>query len=118
MERDTALMSTEAKPLDLSKLAALARASTPGPWTTEKPPKDTDGWATGVVVAATSHTGRIYADGGKGTRPWADAAYIASFNPEVALAMIARIQDLEAELASWRNDALANALSSKEVQHG
>lgn len=55
----------------------LEAAATPGPWLTEKPPKDADGWATGVVVAATARGQALYATPPGGSFPESDRQLIA-----------------------------------------
>ena len=88
-------------PLDLPSLAAIAKAATPGPWE-YRPGIDPPGH----VIAP--HLGE------QGPRPFitaidraptisgwgreCDALHIATFSPDVALALLARIRELEAGL--------------------
>lgn len=59
-------------------LSGLCDAATPGPWATEKPPKDEDGWALGVPVAATARGQNVYASPPGGTYPESDRRLIAA----------------------------------------
>lgn len=94
--------------LDLEDLERKTRAATPGPWSTEKPPKE-NGWQLGVVIGATM-AGRVYAQPPGGQMPLADLEYIAAIGPDVALALIARIRELDEAL----NDALAYTIPGEE----
>lgn len=69
-------------PERLAEIESREKAATPGPWSREKPAKDADGFATGVGVAATYGRQMIYAPLG-GTRPSADATFIASARTDI-----------------------------------
>ena len=83
--------------LDLDALDNVAKAATPGPWTTEKPKLDGDGWPIGVAVAATPGKQMIYANPHGGSYPAADCRFIATFDPPIVLALIERVRAAEAE---------------------
>lgn len=84
---------------DLDKLEALARAATPGPWTlrvhthTRNVPRDNDDFtisgASGGAVAIEPPKWN--------PNVAADAQYIAAAHPDVILALIARVREVEAE---------------------
>ncbi len=97
--------------LSIEGLRALYEASTPGPWTADRPAKDADGWPAGVIVAAVARGQGIYADPPGGSYPESDRRWIiAAHNAFPAL--LDRIAELEREnarlLAAWargRGDA-------------
>lgn len=74
--------------IKLSELRRLAKAATPGPWTTEKPSKDEDGWALESVVAWTPGRQGVYARAERGSYPAADCDYIAAANPATLLRLL------------------------------
>jgi hypothetical protein len=111
--------------------AALEKA-TPGPWTREKPGRDSEGWPLGVAIAATPGRQTIYANPPGGTYPSSDADLIAhapEWLRQAAEALTRLAQELaeaQAELAEERktadmyradyrtvNAALAEALAAK-----
>ena len=61
----------------LNEWQAVCDAATEGPWSTDKPPKDRDGWAQGVVVAATERGQCVYCSGEHGVAPEANRKFIA-----------------------------------------
>lgn len=94
-------------PVDLVGLRKLAEAATPGPWFTAGPPWFQD--VTGVLAASPDpHAGFLIVDteawvsdreeyivnGGKLklADPEDDAAFIAAFNPTVALSLLDRVE--------------------------
>lgn len=80
--------------LSIEGLRALYEASTPGPWTADRPAKDADGWPAGVIVAAVARGQGIYADPPGGSYPESDRRWIiAAHNAFPAL--LDRIADLE-----------------------
>lgn len=99
---------------ELVRIERLANNATPGPWTTEKPKANDDGWATGVVIAATyggqgifakngkpartKPTGHVYADPPGGQMPAADQAFLAA-GREAVPELIAEVRRLRGELA-------------------
>jgi hypothetical protein len=62
----------------IAEAKARAEAATPGPWTRDKPPRDEDGWVTGMLVAGTPGKNGIYANPPGGSFPSADANFIAA----------------------------------------
>ena len=99
---------------DLDALSALAEAATPGPWALAtwgpvltKAWVDYDADTTGTVVPPADW---LCIAG----QPIPDAAYIAAMSPDVALALIARVQKAEAERAEAEREA-DRALMEKEI---
>lgn len=88
------------------RLKALAEKATAKPWSTKRPEGETNGFAHGVVVAATAPgaSNRVYADPPGGSFPSADQAFIVAVRNDaetVCDALIAaadRIKELEAAL--------------------
>jgi hypothetical protein len=81
--------------VDLDDLERKARDATPGRWTTIRPPGDSDGWATGVAVAALAPRQLVFTDHQGGVSPEANREHIAANIPPVTLALIARVRELE-----------------------
>ena len=95
---------------ELKAIEARANAATPGPWTIEKPRVDGEGWATGVVIAATfagqgifsksgrparvKPTGRVYREARGGQYPANDQTFIAHSREDIPslLAEVRRMQ--------------------------
>ncbi len=75
--------------LDLDALERTAQAATPGPW--EVTPN-------GEVKRGVIPPDEIWKLGATGNRIRRDAAHIAAFNPQVALALVARVREAEALL--------------------
>lgn len=96
----------------LDKVEALAKAATPGPWSTEPPTSDTDGWSLGVKIGAT-RGGSIYAMPQGGQYPAADARHIAAASPDVVLQLVAAARERDAlkEAARLREAATLEAWS-------
>lgn len=83
--------------LDLDTLEATANAATPGPWIAGCPHPFTPGAQ--VKLYGPNWTPiRIEESSGRYVRPTRDAAYIATFDPPTALALIARVREAEAAL--------------------
>ena len=64
--------------MTLGKLKALIAKATPGPWTRQKPKRDSDGWSSGVAVAGTPGRQSIYASPPGGSYPSADCDLIVA----------------------------------------
>lgn len=62
----------------LDRHRALLAAATPGPWTTKVPPRDKDGWQTGVRIIALGGNTAVYSNHQGGQFPFADAQLIAA----------------------------------------
>lgn len=62
----------------LDRHRALLAAATPGPWATKKPPRDEQGWQTGVRIAAMGGSTAVYSNHQGGQFPFADAQLIAA----------------------------------------
>lgn len=88
---------------ELSKLEAVAKAATPGPWTAhnmETLPDGSDGNAWGVESDDRWVVVPDFIEGN-------DAAFVATFNPSTVLALIGRIREMEwqpIETAPQRGD--------------
>jgi len=80
----------------LNEWQAVCDAATEGPWSTDKPPKDRDGWAQGVVVAATERGQCVYCSGEHGVAPEANRKFIALARTVVPH-LIAEVRRLRAE---------------------
>lgn len=95
-------------PLDLDAIEAAARAATPGPW--EHQPAFFDNAVTqnrclyGASVKGPFYIGS-YEDRGFSDE---DAAYIAALSPDVALALVARVRELEAALRQIAHEVAEN----------
>lgn len=81
---------------ELSHLKTLAQAATPGPWTAENTPYD--GFTDPVISSGEVYVAQTVYD----MQSWssrhdvdADTAYIAAASPDVVLALIARIEELQ-----------------------
>lgn len=106
-----------------AELRALHKRATSDPWSTVRPSRDTDGWATGVIVAATAPRQCIYANPPGGTFPAADQKLIAAARnalPDLLTALDAadaRITGLEAMLADAQAEVerLREALNTPEI---
>lgn len=85
----------------LSHLKALAQAATPGPWVAEGLPynevDDPTIWAGEVYVAQTAYDMQSST---QAHNVGADTAYITAASPDVVLALIARIEELETSALS------------------
>lgn len=76
---------------ELAEIEARAAKATPGPWSTEKPPKDRDGWQLGTLVAAVARGQCVYAAPPGGSFPEADRRFIAHSREDVpSLCALAR----------------------------
>jgi hypothetical protein len=84
--------------LDLDELTRIAKAATPGEWTTKRtePLKDQQGWAVWEPVAGTDKPCGVWRRRDGGRHPAADAQFIAAFNPQTALALIAALKAVRA----------------------
>lgn len=98
----------------LDRLEQLAKAATPGPWSTEKPPRNSDGWQQGVTIGAT-RGGMIYATPPGGQYPLADAKFIAAASPDVMLALIAAARRT---VASSKATTIAELFASRIREEG
>lgn len=81
--------------MNLEKFEALANAATPGPWTTDKPGRDVEGWARGVRIC-TAMGSAVYADPPGGQSPWADVQFIAAART-ACVDLIAEVRRLREE---------------------
>ena len=86
---------------DLSKLEALARAATPGPWTARASRVRCSGslGGAGVIGGVTVEWEVARTTNGRpedGLRGPANTAFIAACSPDVILALCARVRQLEA----------------------
>lgn len=100
-------------------LRAIAEAMTPGPWTKDKPGVDANGWATSMIVAATSRGQAAYAHTDRGTFPAADLAGIVALRNHVealiALQEAVRVwRDTECETESDETDDYVIAAETDE----
>lgn len=86
----------------LSELERLARAATPGPWhITQCIPENGKFYDSHPLVATSpDDDGRRIAACDGVLRTHENAAYIAAASPDVVLALISRIRELEAEIES------------------
>lgn len=82
--------------IDLDKLEALARAATPGPWSTSIDGPEGAEWDAGMAIAATYGRQKVFARAG-GSYPRADQEYIAAASPDVVLALIERLRRAESD---------------------
>jgi hypothetical protein len=101
----------------VERLRAAEAKATKGPWFREKPATDTDGYATGVVIAATPPRQTIYATPPGGSFPSADADFIAICREGVP-ALLAEYDRLRALLAEreqvlWRVSIDATLLGGR-----
>lgn len=65
-------------PTQHEKWKRLVEATTPGPWTGEKPPKDANGWSRGVSICTVYGGEHVYSNYEGGQFPSADARFIAA----------------------------------------
>ena len=78
-------------------------AATPGPWFTQKPLVNSEGWSEGVLIAATApgSQNRVFAMPPGGSSPGADQRFIAYARIDIP----ALIAALRAEMARAKSDA-------------
>lgn len=62
---------------DLAKFEKLVSNATPGPWTTERPGRDAEGFPRGVRICSAMYSA-VYASPPGGQYPWADVQFIAA----------------------------------------
>lgn len=103
----------------LDKLEEIAKAATPGPWSSSAA-APIDGWPDCIAIAATAGRQKIYASPGS-TFPAADAKHIAAASPDVVLALVADARKLEKIRALAAEDGLTARFTLakiKEVLNG
>jgi len=88
-------------PEELKEIDERADKATPGPWTTETPKKDEDGWTQGVSVASTGRGSIIYSLTEGGAFPYNDRYFIAHARTDIP-ALLAHIREQEVYVMAWK----------------
>lgn len=106
-------MTPDANALDVERLREIAGKATPGDWPVETWYGSMDGGFAAVGPHHLTPDGESDEPGGVAeTRALADARFIATFNPTTALALLSRLDALEAEVVKLRRvkDSAVRAL--------
>lgn len=93
----------------LAELVRIARAATPGPWSTERP-------SGGLTICGTPGRQAVYANPPGGQFPAADQRHIAANSPDVTLALIQHIRSEEAKRVDLEARCAALATEVRDLQ--